>query len=109
MSETRVECGATDPCDWKQDGDDLTVAIDTSGHGFSKTPTYLCSLVGESHHWSTTGGSCVVDPRSSGFTVRVRNALGKIKCEEVCYLPLELGIARKQSWRINWIALEEKQ
>lgn len=71
-------------------------------------PVYVCSLVGESHHWSTTGASSVYNPTPSGFRINLCNAV--VSCTDgTCeYPPLEVERARRFKWRINWIAVADR-
>ena len=94
----RVRCGETSTSTWVQytGGRGVYIDIDTSSCHFGSTPMYITSLVGNSSHWSTTGGSSVYSPTNKGFRVYVRWAAGS---------PLTPAQAKSLGWRINWVAI----
>ena len=107
----RICYGATTPSEWtKHPGENhIFVTVDTSHCGFKKTPLYICSLVGDSQHWSTTGGNSVYRPTKDGFNVHVRHAALCGVNGECVKGKLTVELACKEKWAINWIAIEEPE
>ncbi len=110
--KSKVHSGTTELKGWIQHADvanQIYIDVDTSKCEFKETPLYICSLVGCSHHWSTTGGSSIYAPTPTGFRVSVRNAVSYF-IEGTCnYFPLQVSTAVKHKWRINWIAVENDE
>lgn len=96
-----LAAGVTDPTDWR-DHPTLTktqifVDVRTGLEAEKCEPIYICSLLGDTDHWSTTGGSSIYHPDRSGFRINLRFALDN---------PPELtaDFARTRNWRISWAA-----
>lgn len=108
--KSKVYSGTTDPGKWVQhykEPNQIYIDVDTSACEFKKTPLYVCSLVGDSHHWSTTGGSSIYNPTSTGFRINLRNAVSSFIDGKCTYDPLKTERAKKFNWRINWMAVEQ--
>lgn len=96
----RTEPGATN---WKKDGDEtISVYIDTSAAGFTKTPIYVTSLGGffGGKHAGTTGSTSVYNATEKGFTVFVRFD------KDYSSTPITPEDANQRKWHINWFGIE---
>jgi hypothetical protein len=71
------------------------VNVDTSGCGFTSTPTYVTSITGGAYIAWTTGGSSVYSSSPTGFTVYVAWENNSINP----------GLANSAGWAVNWIAM----
>jgi len=102
MANIRIGAGFTPAgnTNWQQytGGRGVYVDVDTSAAGFKTTPSYVASIGGASHHWSTTGGSAIYAATATGFRIYVRWADGNL------LTPAE---ANGHQWHINWIGIEE--
>lgn len=76
----------------------IFVDVDTSSGGFTKTPTYVTSLGGDSRHWATTGGSSVYGATTTGFRIYVRWVNNTT--------PPTPQSANADGWHVNWIGYE---
>jgi len=109
--EQRIFHGSTDPEDWIQHSDNenqIYVDVDARHCDFQGIPHYVSSLVGCSHHWSTTGGSSIY-LTEKGFRINLRYAVVTLKDGKLEYVPLTIADAKKYKWRINWIAIDSDQ
>ena len=105
---SRICHGSTEPQDWVQhssQANQIYVDVDTTHCNFKGTPHYVCSLVGLSHHWSTTGGSSIY-LTATGFRINLRNAVSTYRDGKCDYGELKVQTARDHQWRINWIAVD---
>ena len=75
------------------------VDVDTSAASFRSTPHYVASLAGKTHHWLTTGGSCVYNPTDTGFRIYVRY----FDSSDENITP---EFANEAGWHISWIGFE---
>jgi len=66
-----VCCGVTSMGDWKQYKKGAFVDINSKKCKFSGTPVYFSSLLGNSHHWTTTGATSHFRVRPTGFRVAI--------------------------------------
>jgi hypothetical protein len=116
MNDTsmRIGSGSTKPgsTNWQPydptssiPGRGIFVDVDTSAAGFTKTPNYVISVCGYSHHWILTGTSQVYDPTPTSFRVYVRYSYNKSGQEAP---PLTPGDANSQPWRwhVTWIGVQ---
>jgi hypothetical protein len=69
----------------------LYTDIDTSKGKYPRTPAYVTSVTGESHHWSVTGASSIYKATNQHFRVYLDHA----KSQE---------FAKLNDWRVNYIA-----
>jgi hypothetical protein len=95
-----IRAGQTTPgkTDWKQYGTTthgIYVDVDTREARFTGNVIYTASLAGTSHHWATTGGSCVYDATDTGFRVYVKYD-GAVTPKT----------ANGWKWHINWIGVQ---
>ena len=101
---TKIASGQTTPgaTNWESavGPDGIRVKIDTSAAGFTLTPIYVTSSVGNAYLWGTTGAA-VVNPTPQGFEVFMRWEKGFWDSN-----PLDIQEANSFKWHINWIALE---
>jgi hypothetical protein len=96
----RTQPGATD---WKKDGEEsISIYIDTSAAGFTKTPIYVTSLGGfhGGKHAGTTGSTSVYNATEKGFTVYVRFD------KDYSTTPITPEDANQRKWHINWFGIE---
>lgn len=77
----------------------IYVDVDTNAAGFRTTPHYVVSLSGRTHHWLTTGGSCVYNPTGGGFRVYVRYFDSSAE-------NMTPEFANEAGWHITWIGFE---
>ncbi len=104
MDGQRISGGATPVgvTDWRPyEGEmpGIYVDIDTSPAGFTTTPHYIVSLAGKTHHWLTTGGSCVYNPTAIGFRVYVRFSDSSAD-------NMTPEFANEAGWHVTWIGFE---
>lgn len=100
----KIASGSTIPgaTAWQQYNDGngnpigVSLVVDTGDAGFSDTPRYITSIVGDHYHWETTGASSVYEATATSFKVYVRWWNG---------LPLDPATANGYNWHINWIAV----
>lgn len=96
-----LAAGSSSPNDWcdhsSNTGKQIYVEVKTHLENCEAEPIYVCSLSGDSHHWSTTGGSSIYHPDKSGFRINLRFALEN---------PPEItaALAKERNWRITWAA-----
>ena len=78
-----------------QDGPGIFMRVDTREANFppESRVDYVCSLNGNQAQWMTTGGSCIYEDTTEGFTVFVRRSDGG---------PLTPQQAREWNWSITW-------
>ena len=96
----RIASGRTAPgaTNWQvYNANGISVNVDTSAAGFTKTPMYLTSLGGSSNHWAVVGASSIYVPTPTGFTVYVRYATDG---------PLAPATANALQWFIQWVGFE---
>lgn len=96
--------GSTPPgsTDWKLYQDKpgaLFVEVDTTGSGFTSTPTYFTSLGGLNQHWDLVGMSSVYSPTATGFRVYIKTPTGAAKD----WFTVEN--ANKRGWHVNWFGI----
>lgn len=96
----RVCTGTTAANAWKPYGDpekscQIQVDVDTSACKFSGVPKYVSALVGNTNHWTTTGGSAPYVPTAKGFQIFVHAGA-------TCVTPKN---AQDNGWHIEWIAV----
>ena len=107
--QTLLAAGETSPNDWvthPTNRKQIYVDIET-GLSLKETPIYICSIVGDTNHWSTTGGSSIYTPSPTGFRVNIR--FGAIPTPQGPVFPdLDAAYARERNWRISWAAFERK-
>ena len=84
-------------------GRGIFVDVDTSHAGFTKTPNYVISVGGRSHHWELTGTSTIYDPTPTKFRVYVRLSYNKTGQETP---PLTPAQANTHLWHVTWIGVE---
>ena len=104
MNGQRIRGGATPAgsTDWQSyEGEmpGIYVDVNTRAAGFKTTPHYVISLAGRTHHWLTSGGSCVYDPTPAGFRVYVRY------CDSSAE-NMTPEFANEADWHITWIGIE---
>jgi hypothetical protein len=88
----RTVTGATN---WQVERfDTLYVDVNTSGCGFTSTPTYVTSITGTAYIAWTTGGSSVYSASSTGFRLFVSYPGNSISP----------AFANNFGWAVNWIA-----
>ena len=75
----------------------IYVDIDTSSGGFTGTPVYITSVVGDHYHWGTTGASSIYEATPTGFRVYLRQWDGA---------PITPQYANENNWHIQWIGIE---
>jgi hypothetical protein len=63
--------------------------VNTSFCDLGETPTYFTSLSGNSHHWTSTGGTAIYLPARDSFRIYLNGAT--------------LETAQNYNWYINWI------
>jgi len=85
----------------------VSVKVNLGHCKFKEAPIIVTSLVGESEHWATTGGSSPYYPSARGFTIHVRCSVGSIVNGELQYPLATVERARRHQWRIHWIAVGE--
>jgi hypothetical protein len=76
----------------------ILATVDTSGCGFTSTPTVVSSLGGNNMHWRVLGGSNVYKASAKNFTVYLWNdadAAGCVKGPD----------ADSWQWHIQWVAV----
>lgn len=93
--------GSTNWVEYYWDGnlEGIYVDVDTSSAGFTSTPVYVTSLVGDANQWSTTGASSIYAATPSSFRVYVRWWDGN----SVQVTP---QFANERNWHIQWIGIE---
>ena len=102
--------GSSDICAWKPRTDKfnhISVDISLTHCNFTEDPIVVCSLVGNSKHWATSGGSQPYIPTKDGFTIHVRSVVtqdanGNFSLDEATE---EMAVF--ENWRIHWIAVGE--
>jgi hypothetical protein len=93
-AELRIAVGRTQPSQWVQyNNDGIYVDVDTSDAGFTQTPYYFTSLIGNTNHWLARGSSSIYLPSPNQFTVYIN------------YGNITAGNANAMGWYINWIAI----
>jgi hypothetical protein len=75
--------------------DTLFVNVDTSGCGFTSTPTYVTSLTGNAYIAWVTGSGSVYASSPTGFTLYVSWENNSINP----------SLANSSGWAVNWIAM----
>ncbi len=79
---------------WESDGrNGLVLRVDTRSCAFDEatTPSYFTALGGASGHWMANGHTAILDPSSTGFSIRVPNS--GLSADEARAL-----------WHLNWNA-----
>ena len=71
----------------------LTISVGTANGHYAKTPAYVTSVSGSSHHWMVTGAASIYAPAKDEFRIY----LDKAQSAE---------FARKHDWRVNYIAAD---
>jgi hypothetical protein len=74
----------------------IYVDVDTSSAGFTSTPVYTTSLVGDGNQWSTTGASSIYEATPTSFRVYLREWDGSTITPQY---------ANKYNWHIQWIGI----
>lgn len=105
MAEQRIRGGATPvgSTNWRSyEGEmpGIYVDVNTRAAGFKKTPHYVASLAGRTHHWLTTGGSYIYNPTATGFRVYLRYWDSSAE-------NMTPEFANEAGWHITWIGFEE--
>lgn len=105
----KIATGSTNPNDWKDFRESpsnvgITVSVDTSAAGFTRTPVYTASLYGNGNHWDTTGANCIFDPSPTGFKIYLRWWNGTTGSQGNQLTP---QFARERAWHIKWIGVED--
>jgi hypothetical protein len=72
----------------------LTVAVDTTGCGFTNTPTYVASLLCDNACWQASGGGNPYASTKTGFTIYVSYPPGATP-----------AVANSYNWHIGWVAI----
>lgn len=94
----KCACGETPEgaTNWVQYGSTgLYVDVDTSKACFLKTPTYITSIQGRTHHWVTKGATSIYYASPTGFRIYIKHI--------EAITPTE---ANQKGWHINWIGVE---
>jgi hypothetical protein len=104
MKKPKIRGGATPAgsTDWRRyEGEmpGIYVDVDTSAAAFETTPHYVASLAGRTHHWLTTGGSCIYDPLPIGFRIYVRYFDSSAE-------NMTPEFANEAEWHVTWIGVE---
>jgi len=81
---------------WGQEGDFLSLSINTSGYGFRATPTYYFSIYGAASQWFLLGESGIYNASKDGFTIFVGRPDRK---------QLKPDDANAAGWHVRWIAV----
>jgi hypothetical protein len=90
----RMTVGRTQTNQWVQySSDGIYVDVSTASAGFTQTPYYFTSLVGNTMHWVVRGSSSLYDPSPTGFRVYIH------------YEGITVSNANDWGWYINWIAI----
>ena len=105
MPKQRIRGGATPAgsTDWQSyEGQmpGIYVDVNTSLAGFTTTAHYVASLAGKTHHWLTTGGSCIYNPTATGFRIYVR--FWDSSAEN-----MTPEFANEAEWHITWVGVED--
>ncbi|PCJ52893.1 MAG: hypothetical protein COA70_10835 [Planctomycetota bacterium] len=102
--------GSSDICAWDSRNEkynQITVDISLTHCKFIKDPIVICSLVGDSKHWATSGGSQPYSPTKDGFTIHVRSVVTQNEAGEFNLDEATKDMAVFENWRIHWIAIGE--
>jgi hypothetical protein len=98
MPRVVIGSGVSPSNAWQQytggGGPGIFIDVDTSHAQFPEQPVYVCSLHGNSDHWSTIGGSSIYSPTATSFRVYVRRADGSALTPQQ---------AQSNGWHISWI------
>ena len=87
----------TDGSGWQTYGTTaLTIKVNTSAAGFSRTPVYLAAIGGRTRHWELIGGTAVYNPTATGFEVFVKHYKD---------VPITRLNALDYGWHIKWHAI----
>jgi hypothetical protein len=74
--------------------DALYTDVDTKSGLYKKTPTYVTSVSGDSHHWSVTGAASIYAATKKSFRIYLDHAKSPV-------------FAKKNKWHVNYIAYSE--
>lgn len=74
----------------------IVITVDTSGCGFTSTPTYYTSLHGNGSHWQLVGSNAVYNPSSTSFRIYMTYRSGSAPT------PAQ---ADSSNWHIRYIAV----
>ena len=97
--------GATSPDDWKDYSNlGIYVDVDTSSCGFTKTPQYIVSLEGKSHHWCANGTTSIYNATPNGFRIYLRWT--DDNGHYGTYNPLRVTQAKQYNWYLKWTGVE---
>jgi hypothetical protein len=92
--QLRIAVGRTQTDQWVQySNDGIYVDVNTSDAGFTQTPYYFTSLIGNTNHWEVRGSSSIYLASPNQFRVYLN------------YDGITASIATAWGWYINWIAL----
>jgi hypothetical protein len=94
----RIAVGRTQPNQWIQyenveTSNGVYVDVSTASAGFTQTPYYFTSLLGNSHHWLVTGSSSIYNASPNGFRIYIN------------YAGITVSLANDRGWYINWVAI----
>jgi hypothetical protein len=85
-------------------GPGIVIQVNTTSAGFTRTPTYVTSIGGNSERWVTTGGCAVYPPNGTlggdlrrGFRIFLRFDNGG---------PIDPARAATNGWHVNWVGME---
>lgn len=101
----QISQGVTTSDDWSNySNNGIYVDVDTSACGFTKTPHYIATLEGNSHHWCASGASSIYIPTPNGFRIYIRwtddnGHFGRLN-------PLRINTAQQYNWHIKWSAIQ---
>jgi hypothetical protein len=90
----RIAVGRTQPNQWIQYGNNgIYVDVSTASAGFTQTPYYFTSLLGNTNHWLVRGSSSIYNTSPNGFQIYLY------------YEGITVSIANAWGWYINWVAI----
>lgn len=95
----RIAAGSTAPGQgWQQEGNGVSLTVDTSSGGFTATPVYTSSLAVDSGvWWFIAGNSNVQAPTATEF---------KVYIQRIDNVKLNVADVVNNKWYVNWHGIQ---